>query len=741
MAAANGRTAASSSSWSAQPRRTRPPRKTAPSVESGTSTVASSDPSSVSEARPSWPSRRRSSTSSSSPPEGVPASEAVVMRIAGAPRRAAGACSPYANGSRERDELREGAGAERLGVHLARDPARRRVDERRRRRAAVEPVQLDPRPGGPGDPVERDDGDRPSRERRAGGEACGAQRAVGAAVGREEDERVERRAGGLGRTRRRVRAGELDERRGPAPVVVRSRALAVVVSMGNEDDRLVEGARDDGGEVAELGPADTGHVLLPPVLVDGQPVEGELLAEPVRGPPRLERSRHAARVLADEFGGQRGRRRRVERRRKGRRRQRAGAAQGEQREQQRWQEDDRDLAHEAHVDGALDRATPRPPRCRAEAGGLHPEGYSRRGQAITPEASPPPAEMPDPSSTILLVDDEDAIQSLLTYPLERDGYRVVQARDGDEALRRFAEEDVDLVVLDIMLPRVDGLEVCRRLRAESTVPIIMLTARDDELDKVLGLELGADDYITKPFSIREFRSRVRALLRRAATPHLAGRRDEVIDRGDVVVDLPRRTVEVRGEPVQLTFVEFELLALLASAPGRRVHAPAAARADPRKRGLSRAEDDRRPRPAPAREDRARLGRPRAHPHRPRGRVPVPGRRRLRGMKLPGGIRTTTRDRVARDRGRRARRRVPDGRAVARAAPRRPAARRPPARGADDRVLLRPDGLQGSARDRPVRHRGVVPVGRASRGVPGLRPEPGLAPAARGLVVARRIDQQ
>jgi two-component system, OmpR family, response regulator len=175
--------------------------------------------------------------------------------------------------------------------------------------------------------------------------------------------------------------------------------------------------------------------------------------------------------------------------------------------------------------------------------------------------------MPDSSSTILLVDDEDAIQSLLTYPLERDGYRVVQARDGDEALRRFSEEEVDLVVLDIMLPRVDGLEVCRRLRAESTVPIIMLTARDDELDKVLGLELGADDYITKPFSIREFRSRVRALLRRAATPHHAGRRDEVIDRGEVLIDLPRRMVEVRGEPVQLTFVEFELLALLAAEPG------------------------------------------------------------------------------------------------------------------------------------------------------------------------------
>ena len=174
--------------------------------------------------------------------------------------------------------------------------------------------------------------------------------------------------------------------------------------------------------------------------------------------------------------------------------------------------------------------------------------------------------MPD-TLTILLVDDEDSIQTLLTYPLERDGYRVVQARDGDEALRRFGEESVDLVVLDIMLPKLDGLEVCRRLRAESTVPIIMLTARDDELDKVLGLELGADDYITKPFSIREFRSRVRALLRRAATPHVGGRREEVIDRGELKIDLPRRTVEARGSTVQLTFVEFELLALLAANPG------------------------------------------------------------------------------------------------------------------------------------------------------------------------------
>src|SRR3954468_3863712 len=125
------------------------------------------------------------------------------------------------------------------------------------------------------------------------------------------------------------------------------------------------------------------------------------------------------------------------------------------------------------------------------------------------------------AATILLVDDEEAVQKLLAYPLEHEGYRVVQARDGEEALERFGSEKVDLVVLDIMLPRLDGLEVCRRLRAHSSVPIIMLTARDDELDKVVGLELGADDYITKPFSIREFRSRVRSLLRRARAPRQA----------------------------------------------------------------------------------------------------------------------------------------------------------------------------------------------------------------------------
>ncbi|MEZ5100501.1 MAG: response regulator transcription factor [Thermoleophilia bacterium] len=173
-------------------------------------------------------------------------------------------------------------------------------------------------------------------------------------------------------------------------------------------------------------------------------------------------------------------------------------------------------------------------------------------------------------ATILLVDDEESVQKLLTFPLEREGFRVIQARDGEEALARFAEEHVDLVVLDIMLPRLDGYDVCRRLRQESTVPIIMLTARDDEVDKVLGLELGADDYITKPFSIREFRSRVRALLRRAqlAAPAQQAPPDERIEIDGLVIDLPRRTVEANGEQVQLTYVEFELLRTLAASPGR-----------------------------------------------------------------------------------------------------------------------------------------------------------------------------
>ncbi len=171
------------------------------------------------------------------------------------------------------------------------------------------------------------------------------------------------------------------------------------------------------------------------------------------------------------------------------------------------------------------------------------------------------------AATILLVDDEDSVQKLLTYPLEREGFRVIQARDGAEALERFEADEVDLIVLDLMLPRVDGLEVCKRIRATSAVPIIMLTARDDEVDKVLGLEIGADDYITKPFSIREFRSRVRALLRRAQLSAMDVK-GETIEHEGLRIDLSRRAVDVRDEPVQLTYSEFELLRTLAAHPGR-----------------------------------------------------------------------------------------------------------------------------------------------------------------------------
>ena len=169
---------------------------------------------------------------------------------------------------------------------------------------------------------------------------------------------------------------------------------------------------------------------------------------------------------------------------------------------------------------------------------------------------------------ILLVDDELPIQTLLSYPLQKDGYEVVTAADGHEALQRFEDAEPDLVVLDVMLPRMDGLEVCRRLRARSSVPIIMLTAKAEEFDKVLGLELGADDYITKPFSMREFRSRVKAVLRRADLRSNGDRSEEPLEDREVRIDFGKRQVEVRGQQVKLTYVEFEILAILARSPGR-----------------------------------------------------------------------------------------------------------------------------------------------------------------------------
>jgi len=177
--------------------------------------------------------------------------------------------------------------------------------------------------------------------------------------------------------------------------------------------------------------------------------------------------------------------------------------------------------------------------------------------------------MTDRAPRILLVDDEQPIQTLLSFPLQRDGYEVVQASDGRDALARFDEQSFDLVVLDLMLPRIDGLEVCKRLRANgSTVPIIMLTAKSEEIDKVLGLELGADDYITKPFSMREFRSRVKAALRRAGMARPEEGEEQPIEVLALRIDPAKRTVTLDGKPIATTFVEFEILTALASNPGR-----------------------------------------------------------------------------------------------------------------------------------------------------------------------------
>ena len=176
--------------------------------------------------------------------------------------------------------------------------------------------------------------------------------------------------------------------------------------------------------------------------------------------------------------------------------------------------------------------------------------------------------MTGPALKILLVDDEVSVQKLLTYPLRKEGYEVVPALDGREALDRLGEDSFDLVVLDVMLPKLDGFDVCRQIRSRSAVPIIMLTAKTEEFDKVLGLELGADDYITKPFSVREFRSRVKAVLRRAALTHPDEQFDEPIEAGGLRVDFERRQVDARGETARLTYVEFEILAALVRNPGR-----------------------------------------------------------------------------------------------------------------------------------------------------------------------------
>ena len=167
--------------------------------------------------------------------------------------------------------------------------------------------------------------------------------------------------------------------------------------------------------------------------------------------------------------------------------------------------------------------------------------------------------------TVLVVDDEPKIVALARDYLEHAGFRVTSASDGREALAAFRSASVDLIVLDLGLPLVDGLDVARGVRKTSNVPIVMLTGRGDESDRIAGLELGADDYVTKPFSPKELVARVRAVLRRA---EVASAPKDVITAGGVTLDVPRRMVTVGDRPIDLTPTEFELLATLARAPGR-----------------------------------------------------------------------------------------------------------------------------------------------------------------------------
>lgn len=175
------------------------------------------------------------------------------------------------------------------------------------------------------------------------------------------------------------------------------------------------------------------------------------------------------------------------------------------------------------------------------------------------------APLDAPATTVLVVDDEPMVREVVARYIALDGHQVHEAADGDEALRWLEQHRPDLVVLDVMLPGTDGLAILRQLRATSDVPVILLTARTEEVDRILGLELGADDYVVKPFSAREVAARVRTVLRRSG----AGARpvaDPSLEFGPLRIDVPSRTVTIDGAEVALTVKEFDLLALLASSP-------------------------------------------------------------------------------------------------------------------------------------------------------------------------------
>jgi len=173
---------------------------------------------------------------------------------------------------------------------------------------------------------------------------------------------------------------------------------------------------------------------------------------------------------------------------------------------------------------------------------------------------------------ILIVDDEKPIVDILTYNLKKEGYRTIEAYNGEDAVRMALEEKPDLILLDVMLPKMDGFSVCRQVRETLSIPILMLTAKEDEVDKIVGLELGADDYITKPFSVRELVARIKANLRKTPQkqqePNSVAKKNPVMNIGALTLDLEKYEAKIRGKVVDLTLREFELLKFLALKEGQ-----------------------------------------------------------------------------------------------------------------------------------------------------------------------------